>query len=135
MIRTLDIHPAFGFESVERWEVACNQRDESLIQKGKDLTDTTHRRWGPQRMALNNFSKIFAYIPGLNVIIGIARIIFSLANNKSQDPVKKAIYARHIGRGIAEIFLGPLLLIADIVQTIRDKNVVQTYSQAHPELV
>ena len=133
MIRTLDIHPALGFETLERWNVAVNQRDEYITQKGANPKDANHRIWGEERRVLNNFSKIAAYIPGLNLIIGIARIILSL-RSKTTNPEKKAINARHVYRGIAEIFLGPLLMIPDVVQTIRDKAVVQMYLKNHPGL-
>jgi len=82
-------------------------------------------------MGANNISKVIGYIPGLNVIVGIVRIILMLQNN-SATPEKQAIIARHIYRGMAEICLGPLLLIPDIVQTIRDQCVVQDFKSSHP---
>ena len=131
MFRTLDIHPAFGFESNERWKVAVEQRDEHIRQAGGDPSQATHRLWGQERMSVNNLSKIAGYFPLVNIIIGIARIIIN-AQDHSRNPEKKAIIARHIWRGVAEICFGPLLAIPDIVQTILDNNVVQKYKRAHP---
>ncbi len=131
MSRALDIHPAWGFETLDRWKVAVEQRDQYLKQQGKDPKQYFHREWGEQRIALNNVSKVLAYFPGLNVIVGIARIVLAL-QDRSEDPVKRAIIAKHIYRGLAEIFLGPLLIIPDLVQTILDRDVVQAYLKTHP---
>jgi hypothetical protein len=131
MSGTLDIHPAFGFESKGRWDVAVEQRDEHIRQAGRDPAQACHRLWGDERRSVNNISKIVGYFPLLNIVIGIARIIIN-AQLRSQNPEKKAIIARHIWRGIAEICFGPILIIPDVVQTILDNNVVQKYKKAHP---
>jgi len=46
VIRVLDIHPAFGFETMERWEVAVYQRDEQIRQRGGNPSHASHRDWG-----------------------------------------------------------------------------------------
>ena len=118
-IKTLDIHPVFGYETGERWVVAVHQR------KAYD------QLWDQQREILNNFSKVASYIPGVNVIVGLARIIYCSRDlYKTKDLEKKIINAWHIGRGVAEIFLGPLLIIADVIQTIRDRSLVNAYMKA-----
>lgn len=132
MFRTLDIHPAFGFESVDRWKVACHQRDE-FIRKEKLQLLGYHRLWGDSRAALNNFSKIAACIPGVNIIVGISRIILCAKENPKL-PLKQEINARHIRRGFLEIFLGPLLLVIDMIQTIRDRALVKTYLEKYPHV-
>lgn len=134
MNRILDIHPALGFETIDRWKVAVHQRDEQIRLGGGDPQVNTHRLWGEQRMGINNLSKFVAYIPGLNVIVGIARIIL-LSKDKTSNPQKKEIVTRHIYRGFAEIFLGPLLLIPDVVQTFLDRGVVQDYVIRHPGVI
>lgn len=132
-MRTLDIHPAFGFESFKRWDVAVHQRDEKLKKEGKNLRDAHHREGRDFRMSLNNSSKVAACIPGLHLISAIVRMILC-AKDKSRDPEKRAINARHIGRGIAEFFfLGPFLLLVDISQTILDQKLVEEYSRLFPD--
>lgn len=118
-IRTLDIHPAYGYEWQKRWLVAVTLRDDSLKQCGQDPKYASHRLWGQERMGLNNVSKILSYIPLLHIIVGITRIFLN-SQDKSSSPEKQAISDRHFTRGCLEIFLGPLLIIVDIVQTIRD---------------
>jgi Ankyrin repeats (3 copies) len=126
--RALDIHPAFGYETTRRWEVAVDLRDEDIKRKGRDPAEAHHRLWGRERMIINNFSKAASYFPGVNVIVGLARIICcSMDLYQTTNPEKKFINAKHIGRGFAEIFFGPLLIIVDVIQTIRDRSLVKAY--------
>lgn len=134
-IHTLDIHPALGYETSDRWKVAVHQRDEKLRQNGKDPKNYNHRYWGTERMALNNLAKILIIFPGINVIIGIGRIILNCNDYvRTSDLDKKAISLSHIYRGIGDIVFGPFMIVADIVKTLFDRQVVQAYLRAHPEL-
>lgn len=133
MVCTLDIHPAFGFENMERWEVAVHQRDDYNKAKGFDPSGSRYRSDADGLMGLNNFSKVLSYIPLLNVAVGMSRI-YACAFDEATDPVKKAINERHITRGIAEVFLGPILVIPDILTTLYEKTIVDTYKETHPHL-
>ena len=84
-----------------------------------------------------SFFGLFAFL-FLNIIMGAIFLVLGInllmtegseinLQNNTSNPEKKAIAARHIYRGIGEIFLGPFLLIPDIVQTIRDYRTVKDY--------
>ncbi|QLH36447.1 MAG: hypothetical protein HWD61_10170 [Parachlamydiaceae bacterium] len=75
MFRTLDIHPAFGFESVDRWKVACHQRDE-FIRKEKLQLLGYHRLWGDSRAALNNFSKLLLVFQELTLLLEYQELFY-----------------------------------------------------------
>ncbi len=135
-IHTLDIHPALGFETADRWKVAVHQRDEKLRQNGKDPEQYHHRYWGKERMVINNLAKVLILFPGLNVVTGIVRIILNINDYvRTSDLDKKAISLSHIYRGVGDIFFGPFMIVADIVKTLFDRQVVNAYLRTHPELV
>jgi hypothetical protein len=122
-IRNLDLLTPFGFESKSRWQVAIHQIENDPNKQ----VDDEHRLWGKEKMVSNNAAKILSYIPVLNVIIGVARIIL-FANNFEAN----SNHTQHIFRGIADILLGPLMFIIDIIQTLRDQSVVNEYVKAYP---
>lgn len=133
VLRMLELYPAFGFDKVpcindQRWEVAAAQRETYLTSHGED--DSTFRFYKNEGMSANLISKFLGYIPLVNVIVGFARIFF-IANafHSTENPVKIRAMKSHIYRGVAEILFGPLLLIVDIIQTIRDQQVVSRYTR------
>ncbi|MCE2982010.1 MAG: hypothetical protein LW832_00445 [Parachlamydia sp.] len=133
MFRTLDIHPAFGFETFDRWRVAVHQRDEALRIVGRNPDYYVHRLMGRVWLVLNNASKVLSYIPRINKVIGLLRI-FLVTQDETNDREKKAIIVRHIYRGAAEICLGCWLLPLDIFQTVRDSYLVESYLQHNPAI-
>lgn len=132
MVCTLDIHPAFGFENMERWEVAVHQRDHYIRANGGNPGNSHHRAYA-QLMGFNNLSKVASYIPILNVVVGVQRIFINIFD-ETEDPVKKAICESHITRGFAEICFGPLMVLPDILTTLYEKTIVDTYKETHPDL-
>ena len=101
--------PQFGFET--------NYRDTALSLTGK-TSNSRATRW------LNNASKCIAYIPGVNIVSGLAKLIFGLvkfieAAASNQDK-EKGLGARIAFRGISEFLCGPWLIIADLAYTAID---------------
>lgn len=129
--RTLEMHPAFGFETDARWKVAAHQYEKKKGYKtakpGEELHD--YQIWARPTVNIMNDSKIWGYIPIINIIVGIARILFFAKNYQDCSAEDKWQF----GRGIAEILMGPLLLIPDLILTCRDNAVVKTYMFKHPE--
>ncbi|MBA2368214.1 MAG: hypothetical protein H0V82_04215 [Candidatus Protochlamydia sp.] len=134
MFRILDIHPALGFETLDRWYVASHQRDEQIRASGRNPEQAYHRQFGLPRMVVNNISKVIAYHPRLSTIIGIVRIIFIL-QDPTNNPQKKRMISWHIYRGLGEICLGPWMIVIDVIATIVDKRVVKSYLEYHRGLL
>lgn len=132
-LRTLDIHPALGFETPDRWRVAVHQRDEKIRQTGGNPANFHHRLWSSERMLLNNVSKCLVCIPGVNVIVGIARAIINTANYYSTtNPEKQWICLSHLWLSLAEVLFGPAVFVAHCIQTVFDKHIVDAYLTEHP---
>lgn len=127
--RTLEMYPAIGFISDARWQVAADQHEKAKPQAGK----SGHRMWARPTVDTLNGTKVLGYIPVINVIIGIIRILFFSKDYKNQNTEDKANSKQHILRGVAEILVGPLLLIPDLIVTLRDRSVVKAYMSKHPE--
>jgi hypothetical protein len=64
----------------------------------------------------------------------VRSVLFANEYFRTSDLDKKAICLSHIYRGVGDLFFGPLMIIADIVQTLFDRQVVNAYVHAHPEL-
>lgn len=115
----LEFSPVYGYETVARLEAVF----ERPLVEGKEKDYLT----GIIRS--NNITKIIGYIPVVNVIVGIVRIIFhTYAYFYSSK--NKALSAGFIRRGVAEVFLGPFVMIADILHTRRDDIKVKAYHAA-----
>lgn len=68
---------------------------------------------------LNNISKILGYLPGLGIIVGIARMFFSIYNDHHTCD-------KQMARGMAEMYgFGPFLLIADVIVYAHNKGRVK----------
>jgi hypothetical protein len=134
MFRILDIHPALGFETLDRWNVATHQRDAQIRESGGDPEQAYHRQFGLPMMVANNASKVIAYHPSMSKIIGIVRIIIVL-QDPTNNPQKKRIISWHIYRGIGEICLGPWMLVVDVIVTVLDKRLVKSYLEHHRGLL
>lgn len=135
-IRELSVNPVFGFETPARYEVAAKQRDQRNLAAGVEAKESVHL-YSKTKMVLTNISKICSYLPVIHIVIGIARIMFHAlsqtnADNKT-DFEQEAINTRMICRGVAEIFIGYLLFIPDLIQTIRDYNTTKQYMLANPD--
>lgn len=127
-IRTLEMHPAFGFETDARFQCAAHAAE----AKGK--SPQGHRMWARPTVDTINSAKAFGYLPIINVIIGIASILFfsnSLSAHHSEED--KAQAKKFIIRSVLMILIGPLLLIPDAILTIRDAFAVKAYMAMHPE--
>lgn len=133
--RTLEMYPAFGFETYDRWRVAAHQYEKKMgyetAKPGEGLHN--YQIWAKPIIDEINASKIWGYIPLVNIIVGIVRIMFYANNINDTTSEDKPIAKWHMGRGIAEILIGPLLFIPDLILTCWDKSVVKAYLLKHPE--
>jgi hypothetical protein len=124
MPKTLDLHPAFGFEWGRRWNVAADQRDTSITARGGDPKNAYHRQWSTPRMYGNNVAKALSYIPIFSILTGLGRMTMAYLD-RTNDPEKRAILNRHFTRGALEVLFGPLLLLADLAKTYSDWTFVR----------
>jgi hypothetical protein len=128
----LNLHPALGFGTPMRFEAAAAQRDADLRHAGVDPSKGRHRLWGKQIMLLDDVAKIAGYFCG--TITGVARLALNLyAYANTRIPEKQALCVNHMWRGAGEIFLGPLMVIPDIIQTVYDHMIVQDYQNTRAQ--
>lgn len=133
MIYTLAIYPPVGFATRITQEVAVFQRNDLITKGGGSPNNYTHGAWCATFRSDFNIVTFLGYIPLFSVIVGIGRIYWNVTNWPRLNPItreeKIKIRIKHICRGVAEIlsFLGPLLLIMDIVQTILNLYVAHNY--------
>jgi hypothetical protein len=131
----LPIHPAVGYETLTRLQVAICQRESRTPSKKRAEGDITLWVESQGRMLLNNVSKVCGYLPGLSLIVGVARIILNNMHPSALSDTRP-IELQHTYRGIAEICqLGIFLLILDLIATIRDNWVVNAYIQKYPNVL
>ncbi len=89
-----------------------------------------------------NAIKFTCYIPGVNLIVGIAAVAFALYHVlNAQDVEELAVCQMLRDRGFCTIFLGPLLFVVDAIATICHEVMIrnevrkngQLYSGSHSE--
>lgn len=103
----------------------------SFSYLGVALANTTDDLTSKQKAAYNGMfaMNVLGYIPGVSLIVGIARIIFSQisafftqedCSSKQDYKSRLAIQEAQLTRGVLECctFLSPLVLIADIAVSI-----------------
>lgn len=121
---------AFGWGSESTAKVAISRlRQENIISTKKcpkvQLIKSESIRWH------SNILKILGYIPGINVIAGI--IAMACAQNEEElRPHNKQFW---IGRGVAMIFTGPFLAIADLAKFIFDCTITAKYNRENKRLI
>lgn len=79
-----------------------------------------------------NVFKILGYIPVVNVILGIAAIIYGVAYERIEVIHAETHSAKWLLRGILMIVTGPLLFIIDFIKMLQNRALASTYS--NPEL-
>jgi hypothetical protein len=110
-----EILPAWGFNSHRRMKALeyINYEQESVFS---DL-EKSNKFNGIIRKG--NALKVVGYIPGLNIVIGVAIIVFARTNHSLKNyPI---ITRKYTFRGAAMIVGGPLLLVPDLVITAVDE--------------
>lgn len=65
----------------------------------------------------NNCAKVVGYVPGLNLLVAAAQIIFYAPETSSTDPEKQARALEKMKRALATGCFGPLLIFADLYYT------------------
>lgn len=151
----INLCPAFGWDSPERRIAALHQiKNSDEYFKGYSIGELngryTGRGVGVDFGAVNSLFKGLAYVPALNILVGLGRILFSThgyirESNRVDSINKKEVltpfdkhqlksaarvkqeYVEHIKRGIAECLLGPLLIIIDLVVTIWNDKIIKNY--------
>jgi hypothetical protein len=106
----LQYPPAFGYETKD-----CNAGRIYLMLFSK----VSGKRAEEDAYFAANISKVLGYIPAINTLIGIARIVAALVFSVKLVPNKPL----HVARGLMEILsLIPFLIIADIIVSIRRRG-------------
>jgi hypothetical protein len=129
-ISRLYLGDAFGWDTESAAKVAISQlRESNEIKTNKcpasQLLLNESVRWYP------NALKFAGYIPVLNIIAGVLAITYS----ESGMGVGPDHTPKWIGRGVAMMFGGPLLLIVDLVKYLYDRSIVDQYNAAYPALI
>lgn len=115
--------PAFGWDTHTRTEAGRAQCSGASVRFESDYMERSGGGF------LGNVSKVASYIPGINVIVGIARVVLfsSLLIAEPETESERFIEVMQLLRGIAEILAGPLLLIVDAIKTIYDYCLAERY--------
>lgn len=121
---------AFGWDTEFIAKVAIVQsreiyRADQLKCPKSQLIKNESIRWLP------NILKIFGYIPGLNLMAGVTACIGSRGSPR-YSPNHTANW---IGRGVAMIVTGPLLLIVDLIVHLYHLSVAKRYEYEHQMLM
>ncbi|MBY0529027.1 MAG: hypothetical protein K2P51_02430 [Rhabdochlamydiaceae bacterium] len=127
MLQRLYLSDAFGWDTEARSKVALSQLREDV---------PSYRTTCPKAQLIKNCSyhwqpntiKFLGYIPILNLFAG-ALAISSAENGREFRPNNKQFW---VARGIAMIFTGPALLIADLLKYAYDRSVMAAYGKTHP---
>lgn len=118
--------PAFGFDTFTRSNAMFI---EGARKEKVELTDDAFKGHVNGYMTYGiarNIAKGLAYIPLVNIIIGIVSIVFMAKGTyfpDSLDPAyRKKHVPAHIGRIICDICLGPLMAIVDLIKTLVEQH-------------
>jgi hypothetical protein len=71
-------------------------------------------------VTITDLTKLAAYVPGLNSVIGVSRVVFSYFISPRYDSsARENFFNIQVYRGIAEIFLGFFLVLPDVFLSVR----------------
>jgi len=126
-VKTLEMYPAFGWETKECLEAAAAQKRARI----NDDPETNENF-----SFYLNIIKVAGYFPLVNVIMGLAVAYFANndrnaeMNSKEKDLKEVEHYTSMRSRGIQMIVFGPCLAVTDLLFTIRDQFALRAYKAA-----
>ena len=130
MSNRLYLGDAFGWEIEWTAKVAISQlREESIISTDKcpkaQLIKNESLRWQP------NLLKVLGYLPIINVVAG-AVAIYQAEEGREYRPHHKQMW---MGRGVAMVFTGPLLVMVDLIKFLFDCRIAAKYHREKESLI
>jgi hypothetical protein len=127
----LNLGDAFGWETEERAKMAILQMQEFDGKYSKECPQALLVKNEPYRDQ-NNGCKGYAYIPLVNIALGLCMIYYGATEDFHWGP-KTELRAKWIIRGVATTLTGPLMILVDLVKFLFDLVVTKIYAHKNPE--